>query len=219
MARPEIIRNTYEGTPDEWKELIQIERGQQGRVPEKEYSRQDLLHYHDGHLKFLMDGVMPPRTFILPSPYAPSKTCISQATQIDIKELKIGARNPDTFIILRTITEPYVYSCSVTIVEDETGVAARLMVCNLEDTAVDPIIVRNSILAIKQPCWSRAIEDGYLIRVDHPSDLMCIGLDDELVPRKWKEEASPEIMEDCTKFKKEGDLMFLKKKFRKARQL
>lgn len=96
---------------------------------------------------------------------------------------------------------------------------ARLTVCNLEDTTIDPIVTEGSILAVKQPCWSKLIDGGYHIRIDHPSDFTLLKPDDELVPEAWKNEADQILGTDPHQCKKDGDMMFLKKRFRQALEL
>lgn len=111
------------------------------------------------------------------------------------------------------------WSSTVTVAEDEIGDVVRLTVCNLEDTVIDPIVTEGSILAVKQPCWTRLIDGGYHIRIDHPSDLTLLKPDDELVPEAWRNEADETSSLDANQCKKDGDMMFLKKRFRQALEL
>jgi hypothetical protein len=159
---------------------------------------------------------MPPRNFILPLPYLPSKTTLSQTTRVHLNDLNIDSRKPNHAILFRTIAEPYVYSNSITIVEDEHGDVARLTICNLEDSMNDPIIPMGSILAVKQPCWSAVPRGGYHIRVDHPSDIAILDPTDETVLLAWRNSANIRENKNVTLWKKEGDTMFLEKRFRKA---
>lgn len=117
------------------------------------------------------------------------------------------------------MTEPYVYSSTFTIVEDENGDVAKLTVGNLEDNQVDPIVAEGSIIVVKQPCWSRLGDSDYHIRVDHPSDLDLLKPGDALIPTKWKQKSAKTLTKDASQWKKEGDMMFLKKKFRQALEL
>lgn len=119
-------------------------------------------------------------------------------------------------MLLRSIASPYIYSSTVTIVEDERGDAARLTISNLEDNMVDPIIPEGSILVAKQPCWTRLADGGYHIRVDHPSDLMLLTSNDESIPEAWRPMNKVDKSKDAIVWKKEGDMFFLKKQFRKA---
>lgn len=218
MALTDTNRNIYEGTPEQWKDLLNYEREEQGELLKKLSSRKTLLKCHEQHLQ-LLESPMPPRTLILPPPYLPSRVSIARGEALQLKDLKIANRRPDKYIVLRTITEPYVYSSSVTIAEDEVGATARLTVCNLEDSPIDPIITLDSFLVVKQPCWNRTIDDGYHIRVDHPSDLVILDQKSELIPKAWRIEKATHDSGTYASWKKEGDMMFLKKKFRKALEL
>jgi hypothetical protein len=117
---------------------------------------------------------------------------------------------------LKTITQPYIYSATVTVAEDEAGNVARLTLCNLEDTVLEPIFPEDTVLVVKEPMWSRLVDGGYHIRVDHPSDILVLKADEELVPEVWKKKLELDLTKDATKWKKEGDMMFLKKRFRQA---
>ena len=37
------------------------------------------------------------------------------------------------------------------------------------------MITEGSVLAVKQPCWTKLVGGGYHIRVDHPSDVVLLG--------------------------------------------
>lgn len=219
MARPDPITNTYEELPDKAKELQKDNEANQGQVPKKRLSRETLLHNHTWHLKLLVATGLPPKNLILPPPYPPSNTPLSEGNRVRLNNLQIHCRNREDFILFRTVTDPYVYSSTVTIVEDEFGDTARLTVCNLEDSMNDPIISRDSILAIKQPCWSMISSGDYEIRIDQPSDLVFLAPDDTVIPGPWRTIKNNDVAEDYTRLKKEGDMMFLKKRFRQALQL
>ena len=88
--------------------------------------------------------------------------------------------------------------------------------CNLDDSMIDPIIPQGSILAVKQPCWSGLVDGGHHIRVDHPSDLVLLKVDDAIVPEAWRDVEDVCLTKDTMQWKKEGDMMFLEKRFRKA---
>lgn len=141
----------------------------------------------------------------------------SHKVQIRLGELLMDTRDPAACILLRTITSPYVYSNTVTIAEDEHGDVARLTVCNLEDNMVDPILTEGSIIAVKQPCWSELVDGGYHVRVDHPSDLVRLESNARsIIPKGWRSKEKIDQSKDAMQWKKEGDMMFLKKRFRGA---
>lgn len=132
-----------------------------------------------------------------------------------ISDLLIETRDSGAVLLLRAVTTPYVWSSTVTVAEDETGDVVRLTVCNLEDNVIDPIVIQGSLLAIKQPCWSQLVDGGYHVRVDHPSDMVILKPEDDIVPETWRENNSS-ASKTPSQWKKEGDMMFLKKKFRQA---
>jgi hypothetical protein len=135
---------------------------------------------------------------------------------VSVKDLTINTRDETAILFLRTITESYVHSSSMTIVEDELSDVARLTICNLEDTFNDPTITLGSVVAVKQPCWTIAACGDYHIRVDHPSDLIILKPGDPTIPLAWRRTTNVEGAKTAAEWKKEGDMMFLKKKFRKA---
>jgi hypothetical protein len=216
MTRVEPPRNAYEEHADELKELLENSKGEKGNNPGRFSSRAALLQEHERHLKFLAESVRQPRNFILPPSYRPSRTLPSQTKYINLTDLRLGTRNSSKSILLRTIAEPYVYSASITIVEDANCGVARLTVCNLDDSSSDPVIPRGSLLCVKQPCWSQSVNGGYHIRVVHPSDLMILDANSELLPPSWKHLKVIGDKKAVMHWKQEGDRMFLKKKFRKA---
>ena len=216
MARSEPIRNTYEDFPDELKETLKESNIVKGQRPRLWPTRDVLLHNHEWHLRFLREGVLQPRNFILPFPYTPSRAVWSEARRTQLRNLHILSRDPQEVLLLRTLTDPYVYSSSITIVEDENGDVARLTLCNLEDNMTDPAIPKGQILAVKQPCWSPAPEGSFHIRVDHPSDVVTLDSRDDMVPSSWKENLEISGTKAAADWKREGDMLFLKKKFRSA---
>ncbi|KAF2033869.1 hypothetical protein EK21DRAFT_57881 [Setomelanomma holmii] len=216
MVRPQQSHNLYEEDPDETKELSQKAQGHKGEKVVQEVSKETLAQEHDRHLKFHTENALQPRNIILPMSYCPSKVSLSQAKRTRIRDLRIATGDLDEVILLRTLTEPVVHSASVTIVEDEHGEIARLTVCNLEDSMNDPVLSKDSTLAIRQPRWTIAPYGGYYIRVDHPSDLVLLDLTAPLVPFEWRSLDKDIPSKTAAGWKKEGDMMFLKKKFRQA---
>jgi hypothetical protein len=228
-----FVSSTYEESPEELKELLKTPPPEHGLPPRVTTSRSQLLYQHETQLKLLSEGKVPVRTFVLPLPYPPSpspaEACrkvrsvvlahsisIFTLEQISLDEICVEKRKPDTVVLFRTITLPYIYSATVTIAEDETGNAVRLTICNLEDTPVEPLIPEGTILAVKQPSWSRLVEGGYHIRVDHPSDVLVLQPHDTFVPDTWRHPKETVPTRTEVKWKKEGDMMFLQKRFREA---
>lgn len=122
--------------------------------------------------------------------------------QISFNELKIETHHRGYFITAKTITPPYESTESVTIIEEENGNVAKL-VLGFQDESSDgrgsslPI---NSTVAVKEPYCKFNGEGDYVIRVDHPSDIAVLRGDDpavslimqfvsegkEVTPMQWK---------------------------------
>jgi hypothetical protein len=59
-------------------------------------------------------------------------------------------------------------------------------------------------------------DGGYYIRVDHPSDLMVLDADSKSLPPSCRIHKTVGYNRTAKDWRQKGDLMFLKKKFRKA---
>ncbi|KAL6709652.1 hypothetical protein ACN47E_001080 [Coniothyrium glycines] len=218
MVYHEPTRNTYEEVPDEAKEWAKITAAEYGQSPKSLSSRETLLSEHERHLALLTDGILRPRVFVLPPQYCPAPSKSDHCNAVHVNDLRISSRSSSEILLLRAVTTPYVYSSTITIVEDAAGNTARLMACNLEDSLLDSIITKGSILLLKQPCWTKAADAVYHIRVDHPSDLTILDPHDTRIPSSWRQPISSEGGRDLATLRREGDMMFLKKKFFKARK-
>ncbi|KAH7401742.1 hypothetical protein DE146DRAFT_735078 [Phaeosphaeria sp. MPI-PUGE-AT-0046c] len=216
MARAEIERNTYEEDPDECKELLEKNENHTGERIRTRLARSDLLREHERNLKLLTSGAVGQRNFILPLPYPPAKIPLSSTQHTYIKDVKISSHDPNCVVVVRAITDPYVYSASITVVEDENGDVARLTVCNLEDSFFDPVLARESIMVVRQPCWTITPDGSYHIRVDHPSDLLLLDSSNKIVPSTWRCKEEYSVKKTSVGWKEEGDTNFLNKKFREA---
>lgn len=233
-------RNTYEESPEQLKELFKTVSEKKGsRLSHTARpSPDELVAVHVEQLKLLSQASVPIRSFVLPLSYPPSRVLIETGhdescqwvricskcdirnrlsiEQVFLNDLLVEERDPRAVILLKTVMAPYVYSATVTIVEDGDGNMARLTICNQEDTIVEPIFPEGTVVMVKQPCWSRLLEGGYHIRVDHPSDIFVLESHNKLVPDIWRKEEEIETTKVAKKWAKEGDMMFLKKRFRQA---
>ena len=73
MVLSDPVRNTYEEFPIELKERLSEAEAEKGATPSHTESRETLIHNHKWHLRFLVEGVLQPRNFVLPAPYTPSR--------------------------------------------------------------------------------------------------------------------------------------------------
>lgn len=101
-----------------------------------------------------------------------------------------------------TITPPYEHSETITIIQEESGSVAVLVLGFQDDTSSKsrPTLPENSTVAIKEPYVQLNEDSDYVIRVDHPSDIAVLRGDDpavsmimqfvaekkEITPLEWK---------------------------------
>jgi hypothetical protein len=208
--------NTYEEDPDVLKEISRSDGGLNGQLLASRPLRSVILRQHESNLRCLVDGITSPRTFLLPAPYPPSRTALQNSRQVLLKDIHINLRVLSEMVLVRTIVDPYVHSSSISIVEDEHGDVARLTVRNMEDSMHDPIFPGETVLAIKQPCWSMLPSGGHHMCVDHPSDIVFLDITCDLVPSAWKATTNKLDTKAVSFWKAEGDRLFLEKKFHEA---
>jgi hypothetical protein len=125
--------------------------------------------------------------------------------------LRLETHHRGSFVTAMTITPPYQFSETITLIQAEDGNVA-VLVLGFEDESPLP---QNSTVAIKEPYVQLSEESGYVIRVDHPSDIAVLRGDDPAVKMIMqfvaeKREISP------AEWKSEGDRAFLEGMFASA---
>jgi hypothetical protein len=90
--------------------------------------------------------------------------------------LKVETHHRSCFVTAKTITPPYQSTDVVTIIEEENGTVARLAL-GLQDDSLSisgPTLPIDSTVAIAEPYCKFSGEGGYVIHVDHPSDIAVL---------------------------------------------
>ncbi|KAK3723646.1 hypothetical protein LTR37_001527 [Vermiconidia calcicola] len=150
------------------------------------------------------------RTCIVSFAYPPSTTPLEKLQQITLSQLKLETNHTGKALIVRTFDHPLRHVATQNIVEDKEGNVGRLSVYNL-DPSMPPktILPKGAIFTIKEPYYKATADGGYSVRVDHPSDLLQLDVEDPLVPA----ELAPRLVEidrDAAFLKKEGTAAYLK---------
>lgn len=209
------IQISYEQSPNRLKEFLQNQERSNGISSSP--SRSELKRTHSKNIELLKAYPPPLRNMILPLPYFPSNVSIldKECRKVSLKDIAFNTHDTNIAIIVRIITDPYVFSATVTLIEDERGDAARLTVCNLDDSVTDPVLPQGIIIGIKQPCFTLLPDGTSHIQVDHPSDIVEMDEDDPEVPQYFKSSVEGQQF-DSSFWLKEGDAMFLERKYRFA---
>lgn len=117
----------------------------------------------------------------------------------------------------KTITAPYQSTDVVTIIEEENGNVARLVLGFQDDSSSmsGPSLPINSTVAIKEPYCKFSGGGDYVIRVDHPSDIAILRGDDPAVVLIMQFVAEGKEV-TATQWKVAGDKAYLEKNYASA---
>lgn len=106
-----------------------------------------------------------------------------------LDELLMDTHHQGKMLLLRTVSMPAMHSTIQDdyAVEDEQGDIERL---TIHDFGIShhfhkamPIGI---CFAIKEPFFKTIVDDGCVLCVDHPSDVVFLDSDHEIIPRAWK---------------------------------
>lgn len=117
----------------------------------------------------------------------------------------------------KTITAPYQSTDVITLIEDENGNVARL-VLGFQDDSLSisgPTLPINSTVAIKEPYCKFRGDGDYIVRVDHPSDIAILRGDDAAVKLIMQFVAEGKEV-TAVQWKAAGDKAYLEKNYTSA---
>lgn len=147
--------------------------------------------------------------------YPPSITPLSGLKPITISELRLETHHIGRVLIVRTFTDPVRIQSVQSAVEDKNSEVDQLAVYNCDSKAPpDYMLPKDTVFAIKGPFYKNANNGGYIIRVDHLSDLVQLQPTHAMVPM----ELLPRLLEldkDALRSKTTGNAAF-KKEYLKA---
>lgn len=129
------------------------------------------------------------RTAFIPPAYSPCSRSILHLHKVMIKDLLLETHHRENYIILRSITPPDRMTAVMAIVEDENGDAIMLQLYYQQQEDKRPaedILREGTILIIKEPYLKLMADSDYGIRIDHPSDLTYVPINDQRVPSCWQ---------------------------------
>ena len=114
---------------------------------------------------------------------------------------------------MRAIGHPFRLSSVQNAIEDENLDVDQLAVYNGDPkVAATQVLPHNTVFAIKEPYYKAAADGGYIVRVDHPSDLIKLQPTHNMVPAKLAPRLL-ELDEDALKYKNIGNAAFKTKDY------
>ncbi|KAG9228500.1 hypothetical protein BJ875DRAFT_526591 [Amylocarpus encephaloides] len=213
-----ILINTYEQGPDKEQAVHKLSNSLAGELPTRNHDTEDLLKQHYQNIHHIEDCEKDTKTtwakqIVIPIAYAPCVTPLDQLNQISLSDLKVETHHRGSFITATTITLPYNFSSTVTIIQEVSTVTA-VLVLGFQDDTISPL-PQNSTVAIKEPYVQLNENSDYVIRVDHPSDIAVLRGDDPAVSMIMQFVAEKKDIKPV-EWRSEGDRAFLEGKYSSA---
>jgi len=132
------------------------------------------------------------RSCFIGEAYPPCTLPLSCLVPIHLRDLTLETQHRGRVLIVKTFSEPSRMTSIQNAIEDELGDVERLAIYNLLPTvAPNDILPFGAIVAVKEPYYKLTADGGLIVRVDHPSDLVSLKPDNEIIPPRL----APRIIE------------------------
>lgn len=147
--------------------------------------------------------------------YRPCYLPLTQLKKIFLKDLKFETHHRGSFLLLRVFCQPYRRSAVMAAVEDETGDVDRVALYHTKEALrAFEVVPEGTVVTVKEPLY-RMEEDGrYVLRVDHPSNMVVLDQHHKLCPEQWRN--PEEIQMSALDWKLEGDKAFIREEYLEA---
>ncbi|KAF4636904.1 hypothetical protein G7Y89_g1173 [Cudoniella acicularis] len=192
-------------------------RVRKGQIPKDRAPRQVLVHQHMNSYNGMQEKLARSpsdltwmKTTIVGDPYPPSVSSMATLKKMMINKLALETQHRGSYLLLRTIVPPIIFSAVMTVVEDEMGNVTTFSLYQQEIEASQPsaeILKEGAVIVVKEPYFKTLGSGGYGIRVDHPSDVLWLDPDDPKMPVPWKP-TSTKINKSAEQWKKAGNALF-----------
>lgn len=128
--------------------------------------------------------------FKIPSPYQPCIHAASKLNPIAISQMKPETHHRGNRIVVHvSILSNHTLGLVRAVVVDEKGTHGFLQLYHQLSEAAGPaeqFLRLGRCYLIKEPFLNAVIDGVRSLRVDHPSDILLLSLDHELLPAKWR---------------------------------
>lgn len=158
--------------------------------------------------------------FKLPSPYQPCIHAASELSPIAFRQMKPETHHRGKQIVVRVfMTQNQTRGLTRAIVVDEKRTQSFLRMYHQPSETARPEeqFLRRGCYLIKEPFLNVAVDGGCSLRVDHPSDILLLSLDHELVPAKWRK--TEPVVEESSDVRMKGNDAVGKKRWAEAVEL
>lgn len=140
-------------------------------------------------LQHKMDSMKAGHDFMLTTvigiPYAPSVASFKDLHKGMIRDLRLETNHRGSYLLLRFKCSAMRMNAVLNIVEDEAGTVVEFTLYMQEPEVVraaETILKNGAVIILKEPYFKVATSGSYLIRVDHPTDIVWLSEDDPELP-------------------------------------
>lgn len=150
-------------------------------------------------------------------PYQPCVVALSSLKAISLRELKLETHHRGRFLVVKTFCEPMRIASIINAVQDQNGDVDRIALHNFPiNIHVNGTIPKDAIFAVKEPYYTLTIDGRVIIRIDHPSDLVRLQSDSNLVPSSML--SAPVPCPSAAEMKELGNAAFKRRDWQTAEE-
>ncbi|KAH0350844.1 SET domain-containing protein, partial [Aureobasidium melanogenum] len=147
--------------------------------------------------------------------YRPCYLPLAQLKKIFLKDLKFETHHRGSFLLLRVFCQPFRKAAVMAAVEDETGDVDRVALFHTKEALrAFEVVPEGSVVSVKEPFYHLEEDGRYVLRVDHPSDMVVLDQHHKLCPEQWQNHE--EMRLTALEWKHEGDKAFVREEYLEA---
>lgn len=174
------------GTLETWHQMLVEAQKRSGERPRIKESRHELVENYL-RVREKKGSEIKPELLIATPAYSPCTTSLDKLSKVMIDDLRLEAHNRGSYVLLRSIVPPDRNAAVFSIVEDEKGSVIDIFLHNkTKDRSPNEILGEGTVFIVKEPYLKLTANEGYLLRVDHVTDLVYLSMEDPLMPAAWR---------------------------------
>ncbi|KAG9730506.1 SET domain-containing protein, partial [Aureobasidium melanogenum] len=135
--------------------------------------------------------------------------------KIFLKDLKFETHHRGSFLLLHVFCQPFRKAAVMAAVEDETGDVDRVALYHTKEALrAFEVVPEGTVVTVKEPFYHLEEDGRYVLRVDHPSDMVVLEQHHKLYPEQWQNRE--EIQLTAPEWKREGNKAFVREEYPEA---
>lgn len=122
--------------------------------------------------------------------YPPCSVPLADLEPISINQLELETVHRGRVLVARTFGHPLRIQSIQNAIEDGQLSVERLAVYNVQ-LRPEQLLPKGQLVAVKEPYYKATADGGHVVRVDHPSDLLLLRPEDDIIPLQLR----PKLLE------------------------